>query len=200
MTKPSTIMPPIMVRSAVCRDMHFVGTLTQACRQHVNWVNSSLNESLAFLMAKYPFLGIAFCLYFTEGSDPVCGSAKIINCNTKTAEEHRILRRTYIHAKLSKLNLSTWMPLLREIGFDKLHRALGGDLKTASEYHLTGSITVEFPGGSGATIFIEGGPQHKDEPTYHHYFVLDSPRSETLFLGPSGSDQHFVGHRLGDMW
>ncbi len=187
-------MPPTMIRSAVCRDTFYVGNLTEYCRAYIEDINSRLNESLAFLAAKYPFLGLGFILYFVDKMEP-SGSAEIINCSMKTNEENRLLRRTYPAARVSQYNISPWIPLLREIIYEKLHKALHVNDNADSRVmglHLTGTVNLEFPGSSGVTIFVEGDLFQPGGAAFSHHYLVGNVRQPLMLLSPPGPEHQTV--------
>ncbi len=194
MLSTTGIFPPIMVRNAVCRDTRYVGILNVFGHAYVEDTISRLNESLAFLAAKYPFLGLGFFLYFLDSKEP-SGSAEVINCNFKTDEENRLLRRVYPAARVSQFNVSPWIPLFREIIYENLHKALrinsNKDAWTLGLY-LTGSVAIEFPGGSGVTIFVEGDLCQPEGAAFSHHFQVGSVRRPLTLLSPPGFDHQTV--------
>ena len=179
------VMPPCMVRNSNVKDIEIVGIMDSLMSSKVRTVQEKLDVELYKLATKYPFLGSAVFLHFTDyGDRPLC-SAHVTNVKMKTPTEARELKRIYRNAHVSPTNINHWLPLIRDSS-DRIWAAIT-EAACSSTPRLTakvaGSIKLEMPGGTGISIFTEGQTADR-KPSYQCTYLLDLPRKPIYLLGP----------------
>ena len=191
MPNAKAVLPPIISRAPVMSDTTFVGTLNTEQRVFVKSVNMRINEYLAFLLSKYPFLGIAVFLYCKDKGGDADGSAQVSLTFFKTEEENRRLKLEYPNARITATLLRSSYPLIREVAFGIVEKAIRIQLATepdAPTFSICCSILFEMPDGSGASVWMDGeagDSDKRDGPAFVYYVQHLTPRMPAIILSPS---------------